>query len=65
MHRENLLVDDSRYGQAVETVGESLPQLDVVTSFTLVVEPVDPVDGGTFVVTSQDEEILRIFDLVC
>lgn len=30
MHRENLLVDDGSDGQAVETIGERLPQLDVV-----------------------------------
>ena len=32
---------------------------------TLVVEPVDPVDTGTLVVTSEDEKVFRVLDLVC
>jgi hypothetical protein len=64
VHCENLLVDDSGDGQAVEAVGEGLPQLDVVPPFALVVEAVDAVDGGALVVTAKNEEILGIFDLV-
>ena len=30
VHAEDLLVHDGRHGQAVEAVGEGLPQLDVV-----------------------------------
>ena len=65
MHCENLLVDDGSNGQAVEAVGECLPQLDVVPSFALVVEAVDAVDGGALVVAAEDEEVLRVLDLVC
>jgi hypothetical protein len=32
---------------------------------TLVVEPVDPIDTGTLVVTSEDEKVFRVLDLVC
>ena len=34
MAAEDLLVHDGRDGQAVEAVGESLPQLDVEPAFT-------------------------------
>lgn len=64
MHGEDLLVNDSGNWQAVEAVGERLPQLDVVTSLALVVETVDAVDAGALVVAAQDEEVLRILDLV-
>lgn len=64
MHGEDLLVYDGGDGQAVETVGEGLPQLDVVPSLALVVETVDTVDGRTLVVTSQDEKVLWVLDLV-
>lgn len=64
VHGEDLLVDDGGDGQAVEAVGERLPQLDVVSSFALVVESVDAVDGGALVVTAQDEEVLGVLDLV-
>lgn len=65
VHGEDLLVDDGGDGQAVEAVGKSLPQLDVVTSLALVVETVDTVDGGTLVVAAQDEEVFGVLDLVC
>nr|POE77548.1 hypothetical protein CFP56_09195 [Quercus suber] len=65
VHRENLLVDDGRNGQAVEAIGKGLPQLDVVTSLALVVKTVDTVDRSTFMIAAENEEILGIFDLVC
>ena len=64
MHGEDLLVNDGRDGEAVETVSKGLPELDVVSSLALVVEAVDTVDRGTLVVTAQNEEILGILDLV-
>lgn len=64
MHGEDLLVDDSSNGQAVEAVGEGLPQLDVVSSLALIVKAIDTVDGGTLVVTTQNEEVLGVLDLV-
>ena len=44
MHREDFLVNYSRNGQAIEAVGECLPQLDVITSLTFVIKPVYSVD---------------------
>lgn len=32
MHTEDLLVDERGYGQAVEAVGEGLPNLDIVSA---------------------------------
>jgi hypothetical protein len=65
VHGEDLLIDDSSNGQAVEAVGECLPQLDVVSPLALVVESVDTVDGRALVVTAENEEILGVLDLVC
>ena len=64
MHGEDLLVNDGGDGQAVEAVGEGLPQLDVVSSLALIVETVDAVDRGTLVVAAEDEEVLGVLDLV-
>lgn len=64
MHGENLLVNDGSNWQAVEAVGEGLPQLDVVATLALIVETVDTVDGRTLVVTAEDEEVLWVLDLV-
>jgi hypothetical protein len=65
MHSEDLLVDDRSDGQAVEAIGERLPQFDVVPALALVVEAIDTVDAGAFVVAPQNEEVLWILDLVC
>lgn len=64
VHGENLLVNDGSNGQAVEAVGEGLPQLDIVSSLALVIEAIDTVDGGALVVATQDEEVLGVPDLV-
>lgn len=64
VHCENLFVDDSGDGKAVETVGKGLPQLDVVPALAFVVETVDAVNGCTFVVATQDEEVFGVLDLV-
>lgn len=65
VHGEDLLVDDCCNGQAVEAVGERLPELDVISSLALIIKPIDAVDGRALVVATQDEEVLRVFDLVC
>lgn len=64
MHAQDLFVNNSGNRETVETISESLPQLDVVASLALIVESIDSIDGGTFVVSSQEEEVLRILDLV-
>ena len=64
MHGEDLLINDGRNWQAIEAIGECLPQLDVVASLALVVESVDTIDGRALVVAAQDEEVLWILDLV-
>lgn len=64
MHGEDLLIDDSRNGEAVEAIREGLPQLNVVPPLALIVETIDTVDGRTLVVTTENEEVLGVFDLV-
>jgi len=65
VHCEDLLVNDCCDGQTVEAICKCLPELDIVPSLALVVEAVDTIDGGAFVVAAQDEEIFGVFDLVC
>ena len=47
MHANDLVIDERAHCHAVEGVTEGLPELDVVPAFALVVEAVDPRDGGT------------------
>jgi len=64
VHAEDLVVDDGGDGQAVEAVGEELPEADAEAALALVVEAVDAVDGGALVVAPQQEEVVRVPDLV-
>ena len=64
MHGENLLINNGGNRQAVEAVGESLPQLNVVSAFALIVESVDTVNRGALVVAAQNEEVLGVLDFV-
>jgi hypothetical protein len=64
VHGEDLLIDDSGDGETVETVGESLPQLDVVSSLALIVETIYTVDRSALVVTTEDEKVFGVLDLV-
>mmetsp|Transcript_9813 Transcript_9813/g.28087 ORF Transcript_9813/g.28087 Transcript_9813/m.28087 type:complete len:237 (+) Transcript_9813:892-1602(+) len=64
MHAQNLLIHQGCNRQAVEAVSEGLPQPDVVAPLALVIKPVDAVDGCAFVVATQEEEVLRVLDLV-
>lgn len=64
VHAEDLLVDDCGHGEAVEAVGEGLPELDGVPALDLIVEAVDAVDAGALVVAPEEEEVLGVLDLV-
>merc|ERR1719370_844779 len=52
MAAKDLLVNDGCDGETVETVSEGFPEFDIVTSLALIIEPIDPVDRSTFVVSS-------------
>lgn len=58
MHAKDLFLDDSSYWHAIKAVYNSLPYLNVVSCFTLImiaitlfVEAVDASDRGRFVIT--------------
>lgn len=44
MHAKNFFVNDGCNWKAVETVSESFPKLDVVSSLALIIEAIDSVD---------------------
>lgn len=64
MHAQYLIVNKSCHREAVETIGEYLPELDIVSPFTLIVESINAVHRCTFVVASQEEEVLWVLDFV-
>ena len=65
MHAEDFFVNYGRNGQTVETICESFPKFDIVTTLTFIVEPVDTVDRCALMVASENEEVFWVFDLVC
>ncbi len=64
MHADDFVINNSRTGEAVKSIAESLPQLDTETTTALVIETVDPVDSGTFMVSSEDEKVFRVLNLI-
>lgn len=60
MTAENFLINDGGNGKAVEAVGECLPEFDVVPSLTFIIKAIDSIDGGAFVISSEEEEVFRI-----
>mmetsp|Transcript_47027 Transcript_47027/g.132279 ORF Transcript_47027/g.132279 Transcript_47027/m.132279 type:complete len:268 (-) Transcript_47027:27-830(-) len=64
VHANDLLVDEAADWQAIEHVAELLPELDIVSSLTLVVESVYPCDGGALVVSTELEEVVGELYLV-
>lgn len=64
MHAENFVIHKCCYWQIIEAFCEGLPEFDTVPSLTLVIEPIDSINGGTFMIASEEKEILGVFDLV-
>uniref|UniRef100_A0A0A8YB81 TOPP4 n=1 Tax=Arundo donax TaxID=35708 RepID=A0A0A8YB81_ARUDO len=64
VNAEDAVVDEGGGGEAVEAVGEEAPEADAVAALALVVEAVDAVDGGALVVAAEEEEMLRVPELV-
>lgn len=64
MTAEDLFINNGGNWQTVKAVSESLPQFNVVSPFALIIESIDAVDGGALVVTTQQEEVLGILNLV-
>lgn len=64
MHAENFFINNGCDGETVEAISEGLPEFDVVSSLAFLVESVDSVDAGALVISSQEEEIFRVLDLI-
>jgi len=64
VHTENFRRDYGSDGETVENVDKRLPCLDIASSLALVIETIHSSDIGTFVITTEEKEILWILDLV-
>ena len=64
MHAQNPLVNDGGDWQHVETAAEFLPQRDGIPPLALVVKAIHSIDVGAFVISTQEEDMVRVFHLV-
>lgn len=64
MHAKNLLIYQGGYGETIETVSECLPELDIVPALAFIIETVDAVDGGTLMISSEQEKVLWVLNFV-
>ncbi len=64
MHAENFLVNHGSNRKTIEHIAEYAPKSDRESTFALVIEAVDSVDLSTLVVSSKQEEVLRVLDFV-
>nr|DAD19056.1 TPA_asm: hypothetical protein HUJ06_020519 [Nelumbo nucifera] len=65
MHAQDLLINKSSHWQAVEAICKSLPEADIIPSLAFIIEPINTVDGSTFMVAPKKKKVLWIFDFVC
>lgn len=64
MHTNDLIINDCCTRQTVECIAELLPYLDIIATTAFIVETINAVDAGTFVVPSENKKIFGIFNLV-
>ena len=65
MHAYDFLIYNRAARETVEAVRERLPQANIVPPFTLVIEAIDSVDGCTLMVSTKEEEVLRVLAFIC
>ena len=64
MDAEDLVIHNRGDGHAVKHIIKLLPDLEAVSSFTFVAEPVDPIDRGALVVAPQHEKRVPMLGLI-
>jgi hypothetical protein len=64
VHTDNLVVYDSRTRQTFECITKRFPNLHTVATTAFVIKSINAVDTRGLVVSSEDEKILGILNLV-
>jgi hypothetical protein len=64
MHTEDLVIDQRSDRETVETISESFPEFYIISTFAFVIETVNSVNRSTFVISSQQKEVLRVLNFV-
>ncbi len=64
MHTDNLIINNGCARQTIEGIAKLFPNFDTVAATAFVVKSVYAVDSGTFVVSTEDEEVFGVLDFV-
>jgi hypothetical protein len=64
MHTENSFVNNRTNGEIVEHGAKCAPERQVVPPFNFVIEAIDLGYLGTFVISAQQKNVLRVLNLV-
>ena len=64
MHANDFVINDGTTWEAVEGIAKLFPHFYRETAATFIVESVDTVNTGTLVITSQEEKVFWVLDLV-
>jgi hypothetical protein len=65
MHTDNLIINDGRARQTVESVAKMLPDFDAVAATAFIVKSIYAINSCTFMVATKNEEVFWILDFVC
>ena len=60
----DLPIYEGSYRQAVEAIGGGFPWCHAVASLVLIIEAIDAVDAGILVVSTEQEEVFWVLDLI-
>ena len=61
---EGYIQENENLTYAVESIYKSLPNLDIASAFAFIIKAIDPRNVCALMIASEEEEILRVFDLV-
>jgi hypothetical protein len=61
---EGYIIENKNLTYAVESIYKSLPNLDIASAFAFIIKAIDPRNICALMIASEEEEILRVFDLV-
>lgn len=64
MHADDFIVNETYARKLLEDIAELTPNTDVVSSLAFVKETVDTVNRLALVISSKQEKVIRIFNLV-
>lgn len=64
MHADDLIIDQPNAWELLEHITKDPPKFNIIPSLAFIKEPIDSVHGLAFMVSSEQEEVIGIFDFI-